>query len=108
MRHLSRAGKRSRNKIADPRPPQDVPTRALCLFRIRFLPAAAIFRAFGPFGGVAPQLAHIGAVLALSVTGHIGIELANRRVANRKPQEKSSPDGRYGFDLCRHFEGPEF
>ena len=70
--------------------PQEVSLRALRLYRLRFLSAASLCHAFGPFGGLAPQLSHFGAVLSLAITEHIGIALFYRRVENQKLQERAT------------------
>ena len=69
--------------------PQEVSIQAFCLYHLRFLLAAEICHAFDPFGGLAPQISHMGTVLALAVTEHIGIALAYHRVVNQKLQEKA-------------------
>ena len=56
---------------------------------MRFLIAAELCHAFEHFGGFANQLSHLGTVLSLSITEHIGIALAYHRVFNRKLQEKA-------------------
>ena len=56
---------------------------------MRFLIAAELCHAFEHFGGFANQLSHLGTVLSLSITEHIGIALAYHRVVGQKLQEKA-------------------
>ena len=59
------------------------------MYQLRFLIAAELRHAFDHFGGFASQISHLGTVVTLSITEHIGIALAYRRAINQKLQEKA-------------------
>ena len=71
--------------------PQEVSIQAFCLYHLRFLLAAEICHAFDPFGGLVPQISHLGAILALAATEHIGVALAKPPRCQTKAPGKGSP-----------------
>ena len=69
--------------------PQELRIQAFALYRLRFVFASDICKAWLKFGGLAPQLAHLATVLHVGITESVGTALSYRRIVGANLQEKA-------------------
>ena len=69
--------------------PQELSIQAWLLYSIRYVIAADFCAAFVSFGGIGPQINHIGVVLSLSIAENAHVAINYDRVAKSKLQEEA-------------------